>query len=671
MECFIRSCEQFEDYPSNLVRPETLSRNLKAYSKRLISEKHLLFCDQQLYAARPSDRQSAVDFIDIDGQSDPHSERVTDLVSLKQLLRSALRPGISDPLCRFIFIHARHSRAPLSIAHDMLKFVFTYHQIPPSFLDFIFPFGNQINARDSYFSGLRDESRIDAASHDLEIPQLLRTGEELRLCYNLRSVEPSWSDPELPWSIRQCAIYHSFDHQTGKSLWVTIKGNELIKKRIEEEETLPSLSQAKSRSENYGSTLDVHLILCDWSGENWRLYINDLEDKVRKLAPGAIAIPVEKPRTPPSPPKNALRSPTQRMDSFPSTVQSPISPRSRSGTFSSFFPSRSTTIMADSKSILPISEGDRYDKSEPTTTDKNAIQKSLAALSKIMNNTCIGSGKAYKDSRTSQPLSSSNEKSSSSPVDKSTPFVDRPTPPERPPNWVQSDSDKPHESFNIEDLQHAEYLEEKLHDASMHLKLNDSVLEELRSFYRSAAAHADFPSDIKIECAVRQANFDRCVHGVIKDMRMLQSRIETLLQLLVNRKHLLNCILQHQSTKANESFAKKAHDSARFMEAMTVEMHSIAKKTERETVSMRAITSVTLFFLPATFLASFMSTDILDFKDGKQDLQMAGLKIYLAIALPATFFTFVAWYYISWAAKKTSEPIADSAEGEQRWLHAV
>jgi hypothetical protein len=39
------------------------------------------------------------------------------------------------------------------------------------------------------------------------------------------------------------------------------------------------------------------------------------------------------------------------------------------------------------------------------------------------------------------------------------------------------------------------------------------------------------------------------------------------------------------------------------MENMTLEMHAIAKKTEQETVSMRVITTVTLFFLPATFIA--------------------------------------------------------------------
>jgi len=39
------------------------------------------------------------------------------------------------------------------------------------------------------------------------------------------------------------------------------------------------------------------------------------------------------------------------------------------------------------------------------------------------------------------------------------------------------------------------------------------------------------------------------------------------------------------------------------MEVMTDKMQDLAMKTKQETVSMRVITTVTLFFLPATFIA--------------------------------------------------------------------
>jgi hypothetical protein len=48
-----------------------------------------------------------------------------------------------------------------------------------------------------------------------------------------------------------------------------------------------------------------------------------------------------------------------------------------------------------------------------------------------------------------------------------------------------------------------------------------------------------------------------------------------------------------------------------------------------------------------------MSTDILKFEDGKKDFQVNGLRTYLAIALPLTVLTFVAWYVIYYVAKRS------------------
>ena len=57
-----------------------------------------------------------------------------------------------------------------------------------------------------------------------------------------------------------------------------------------------------------------------------------------------------------------------------------------------------------------------------------------------------------------------------------------------------------------------------------------------------------------------------------------------------------------------------------------------------------------------------MSTDILKFDNEEQDFQLGGLKLYLAIALPMTAFTFLAWYVIFRLAKRTSPP---SSEGNE------
>lgn len=141
----------------------------------------------------------------------------------------------------------------------------------------------------------------------------------------------------------------------------------------------------------------------------------------------------------------------------------------------------------------------------------------------------------------------------------------------------------------------------------------------------------------------------------------------------------INEILQYRSVTASESLAKKAQSSADHMEYMTKAMYDIAHKTKQETVSMRVITSVTLFFLPATFIAvsdllqkasniqidasqTFMSTDIIKYDKGVRVFEIDGFKLYLCIALPLTALTFVAWLIIYRIAKTSDFPFAQKSQ---------
>ena len=94
------------------------------------------------------------------------------------------------------------------------------------------------------------------------------------MCYNLKSVEPSEYQPDMPWSIRQTAVYHSLDLETGRAFWVIVKGDELIKERIQD-----SLEQARisrqveglySTGNAFATSLTTHMVICDWCNEYWR-----------------------------------------------------------------------------------------------------------------------------------------------------------------------------------------------------------------------------------------------------------------------------------------------------------------------------------------------------------------------------------------------------------------
>jgi hypothetical protein len=167
----------------------------------------------------------------------------------------------------------------------MFMLSLTYYQALPVFLDFLFPFGLQQYPHDPYFSGFRSEDRFSDAVSGVPIKELGRSGRDIRLCYSLKSVERiTRKDAVEKWSIRQTSIYHSFDIITGKATWIVVKGDDLIKRRLEK---ATATHQYTTNMESglvdrmFASAFTVHQVLCDWAGENWRWYLNDLEEQVQ------------------------------------------------------------------------------------------------------------------------------------------------------------------------------------------------------------------------------------------------------------------------------------------------------------------------------------------------------------------------------------------------------
>jgi hypothetical protein len=143
-------------------------------------------------------------------------------------------------------------------------------------------------------SALRVESRLQEEQRGPEITSLCRSGLDIRVCYTLRSVEQSLNQVPLPWSIRQTAIYHSFDLLTEEALWINIKGNQLLETRIEES-IIPDEPADTSTQSPFAASLSAHLIFAEWSVEGWGSYIDDIEAHMQRLTLRSIIDPVFKP----------------------------------------------------------------------------------------------------------------------------------------------------------------------------------------------------------------------------------------------------------------------------------------------------------------------------------------------------------------------------------------
>ena len=87
------------------------------------------------------------------------------------------------------------------------------------------------------------------------------------------------------WYTRSVALYHQFDIENGRTLWITTSGREDIQLRIQD------LTGKNARLENTSFetpetslclSFQTHLLLCQWSLEGWSDYLFHLEDLVEQ-----------------------------------------------------------------------------------------------------------------------------------------------------------------------------------------------------------------------------------------------------------------------------------------------------------------------------------------------------------------------------------------------------
>jgi hypothetical protein len=414
----------------------------------------------------------------------------------------------------------------------MFSFLCTIYLVSPSFLDFVFAFGLKEGAQDFHFSGLKAEYRLAPYDKTCVLPSLDRSGRDLRFCYNLRSVEPTSPRSKEPWSIRQCAVYHTFDVENGKMIWIMVKGNKEIQERVTEAANRSTHSDVplKSRSDAFAASLETHLLLCNWSGENWRWYINDLEDQLSALAQGLLAYEVERQPSPlPSPTLPKITSPRFSVGPFSLSRSQTLRP---TPTVQAWTRANTLRESAQTYTPTPIDNSNQccsFWKSVPRKSAlaepkqwKSALNKLRGALAKPLQYVAASNQPTFGDEK---KLLSSPETMAS---------------PEFPSASSDGSVDKKSETFTFKNLQAIQHIEEKVQKTLLVLKLNTEVLEQLREHYDEVTNHTDFPQELKDGCKTSLHQFNKGVVGVEKDLRMLQSRTETLLHLLANRKNLVS-----------------------------------------------------------------------------------------------------------------------------------
>ncbi|ETI27925.1 hypothetical protein G647_00374 [Cladophialophora carrionii CBS 160.54] len=590
LAAFLASCDRAADYPVNLLDSGSVCPSLlQDYKRRLLQKTNTLF--------RPEPDARVELFYYDECQRSFGGNLSTSLPELKRHLAGSTTHVQKDKPCTFVFVGAPNARRALYISLAMSQWIFSVFQVLPSFLEFLFVFGESLYPVDSQFSGFREDCRLETTLQRQKITELERSGQDYQICYNLKSFERK-EGLQWPWSCRQTVVFHAFDAQQGQATWITIKANDVIRERLKEASDM-ILSRDPSAfttlSNKFANTLTNHLVVVEWCAETCRRYLSDIEENLQTIR---------------------RRAEADKVSNFVPTDD--IMPTTAAGIpMSNLTPGRSWTLRHGS-----------------TRTNTAASQKST-----------LGSVP-----QPSQPLPSSIA------VNVPVGYRDPPhLPPEYDPRYRIAQPDEEQHAYKIDELQQAQHLESHVSDAILVFKSNFLVLSQIDTFYRRLAQSQDLDSALRTSMQTSVHRFSKRMESVRNDLQMHLDRLDIISKLIAEYKNLLYGILEYQSMQANKTFALEARASAKRMEDMTQKMRDMTFKTTFETVLMRIITVVTVFFLPATFVSTMMSTDMVQYDRSDSTIRsgrtsLGAVKLFLCVTFSLMVPTFASGCALYWWA---------------------
>lgn len=537
----------------------------------------------------------------------------------------------------------------------------------PSFLDLVLTF--EVRIRPLNRAMFRHEDYLAEDAEPFALPELGRSGMIMQHAFNLLSIERDEGGHKF--FPRQVAIYHSFDVQNGRSLWIVLKGNSLIARRF-----LASASthrRLKANSINSAETsfiagLHIHLMMMDWCIEDWEDYIDHLEVLLETQSLDARMAHVDKATET----RGLSRVYASRRTS---TMRSPVSPQST-------FERRETGGLQQATNS--------QDPPSPTTPTKRALTRSFSDLMPAMRR--LSSFRSHK-SKKSWPTDAEPGLMTGQAFGIGEDEDD---------DDAGAELTELSKNFSFKQFQQLNNLGDEVERARVSIEQNKGVLEELRHHYDEVVKSYGFMTHIKVDkCQSEISAFFRRVKSVERGLEIHYGRLNSLARALDNEKTMVSgsikavqiytvtdsceqftSILQYKSEKTSEYFASSAKESSDRMEQWTLEMHKIAVKTEQETVSMHVITVFTLIFLPGTFLAvrflfhhlqrlaetpepdfltiqlrqqTFFSSGILDW-DATNDLAWAvrggAMRLFFYICVPMMLLIIAGWYLLYLLAQR-------------------
>ena len=177
---------------------------------------------------------------------------------------------------------------------------------------------------------------------------------------------------------------------------------------------------------------------------------------------------------------------------------------------------------------------------------------------------------------------------------------------------------------------------------------NIDVLTALKQYYKKLLKLKDFP--LRHACENNVIVFAEQIEEMIYDTRTQVSRAKLLARIASDRKDVISRRLDSQATESVES--------------LTTSMYNVGVLSQTEASAMRVVTVLTMLYLPATFVSTFFSTDVVHYQnqsqdnssssssslnshhsDGETSFSTIAMERWIEVTLPLTLVTvLIAWY---------------------------
>lgn len=388
----------------------------------------------------------------------------------------------------------------------------------PSFSELVLCFKPQ--SKPITHATFRHESYLQKDGPQFILPGFNRSGVQIQNALRLLSVERTEVPNEMnPWPLRQTALYHSFDVANGQTLFIVLKADTNILKRIRKETMTNPEMQSNSLlsvANSFCAALLVQLIVVEWCAENWSDYIDYFEQKVTekslegKMAPisaatSPIAIETNISR------RSATSSPTMtRMSTF--ARQS--STWSRDIGTATGQPLQLATTIPESGDAMGLSQ-----PSSPATAIPPPRRRTSSLRQSVAELFTRVSSSHSKDSR-AEDVEMGYQDSHEN-------------------NLVGIDIEDNLLSFD--EFQRMNRWSEELEQSLTVIEQNQGVLKQLRSHYQEIVVSHGFTSHMKgDDVSSGLARFYRRMEGIMQDLHVHHDRMRVIVRTLENDKALVS-----------------------------------------------------------------------------------------------------------------------------------